>query len=235
MASHAGSDRARRAAIALLRWYPRPWRARYAHEMQALLEDMPVGWRQVLNIGATAIREWLSPRAFGWPSRSAAGRMQAARTFTFLAVGYALDGVARAIAWMLKSNGIEISENMQIAGTAVFLAMAIRVCVPGFIRLAKRPWIVKARERFTPWLALRDREIVVWAIVMMPHLVFMHAETIPSYLSPGMVAVRPFVHVVQIYVWAWTMLQSSERSLRLLKVQNEYLKRPWSQWRYDRR
>src|SRR3954467_15761315 len=95
MNHRTGSDRARRVAIGLLGWYPRPWRVRYAREMQALLEDMPVGWTQVANVAGTAMREWASPRALGWPARSAAGRLQRVRTLTFLIYAYAIYGVAR--------------------------------------------------------------------------------------------------------------------------------------------
>jgi hypothetical protein len=40
--------------------------------------------------------EWLSPRALGWPARSATGRVQVARYLMFAVFAYSLDGVARA-------------------------------------------------------------------------------------------------------------------------------------------
>ena len=59
MSAITGSDRARRAAIRLLSWYPRPWQMRYEREMRALIEEMPVGWKHVGNLAITGVREWI--------------------------------------------------------------------------------------------------------------------------------------------------------------------------------
>lgn len=234
MKIHTGSDRARRTAIRLLRWYPRPWRRRYEREMHALLEDMPVRWRQVANIAATAVREWLSPRAFGWPARSAAGRIQNIRRLTFLTLALAMDAVARAIAWGLKAAGVEVTDNMQIAAAIVMLIFAIRVCGAGFVRLGKQLWARRVRERYTTLLSLSDKEIAVWAALLMPQLIVFHAEAIPSYLSPTMVAPRPYVHLTQLFVWSHIALESSTRFQRLARLQAEYMKQPWTHWRSER-
>jgi hypothetical protein len=42
----------------VLRWYPRRWRERYETEMQALLADGPVRWRDVLDLARSAAGEW---------------------------------------------------------------------------------------------------------------------------------------------------------------------------------
>ena len=86
----------RRVALRLLRCCPRPWRGRYLREMQALLEEMPVGWAQTANVAAGAVREWLSPRALGWPARTAAGRVMTARGWMYLTGVLAVDGLSRA-------------------------------------------------------------------------------------------------------------------------------------------
>src|SRR5580765_5730415 len=119
MSSGTGSDRAKRAAIGLLRWYPRPWRVRYQHEMQALLEDMPVGWGQVANLAAAAVREWLSPRALGWPARSAAGRLHMSRWLIFMSCAYALDQVARIIAARLVAAGFTVTDTVDTVRIAL--------------------------------------------------------------------------------------------------------------------
>src|SRR6187397_2940958 len=110
MSTNAGSDRARRTAIRLLRWYPRRWRVRYEREMRVLLEDMPVGWKQVGNLAITGVREWLSPRALGWPARSAAGRLFWIRLLKLLVYAYSLDAIARVAGVRLHSTGIEVTE-----------------------------------------------------------------------------------------------------------------------------
>lgn len=51
--------------MALLRLYPRRWRARYGQEMEALLEARPVSWRGRLDLVRGAIDAWIHP-----PTRS---------------------------------------------------------------------------------------------------------------------------------------------------------------------
>ena len=47
---------------ALLRLYPPAWRARYGDEMQAVLEERPLGRRDRLDLLRGAIDAWLHPR-----------------------------------------------------------------------------------------------------------------------------------------------------------------------------
>ena len=147
MSTHAGSDRARRTAIRLLHWYPRPWRMRYEREMRALVEDMPVGWTQVGNLAITGVREWMSPRALGWPARSAAGRLWGIRLLKLLACAYALDAIARVVGLKLRSAGVEFTEVWQAAAAMLGAALGIRMCVVGAIRLANARWAIRARQR----------------------------------------------------------------------------------------
>jgi hypothetical protein len=137
MSAIADSDRARWTAIRLLRWYPRPWRMRYEREMLALLDEIPVRWRQVGNIAATALREWMSPRALGWPARSAAGRIQMVRLLSFLIFAYAIDGVARVIAARMISGHIAISDEFDTWATVLMAVPLLRVMQAGVLRLKR--------------------------------------------------------------------------------------------------
>src|SRR6188474_3591315 len=92
-----GSIHARRVARRLLRWYPKPWRARYGIEMRELVDEMPVRWRQVGDLAIGAAREWLSPRAFGWPARSAAGQIQVVRGFKFACWALVVEAIAHSL------------------------------------------------------------------------------------------------------------------------------------------
>jgi len=54
--------RADRVARAVVRLYPRVWRARYETELLALLDDSPAGWKTVGNLAGSCLAEWT--RAF---------------------------------------------------------------------------------------------------------------------------------------------------------------------------
>ena len=229
MSASTGSDRARRMASRLLRWYPRPWRVRYEREMRALIEDIPVDWRQVANLAVTAVREWLSPRAFGWPARSAAGRLFWIRALTFVACWYALDGVARVVAARLVSAGVELTESMELAAAMLGVAFAIRICLFGMLasarRMSKRSRADRLGQR--SWVNIRDWELVVWALLMWPLMVSFYAETPPDYLSRTSLQLRPYTHLLQIYVWAWMGFFVSVRTQRLMRIQSSDIKRRW--------
>lgn len=237
MTRQIGSDRARQLAIRVLHWYPRPWRARYLQEMQALIEDMPVGWPQVANLAATAAREWLSPRALGWPSRSAAGRVQVARWLTFAAFAYALDGIARIMAWKLLAAGVTIPDGLNDDLALFMFVPLVRVFAAGACRLK-----AMQRTRFAgvikrhDWLRyVNDWEVVVWLILWLPSLVVRHAMPIPSYYNSTMIFLKPFMDVYQVWVWPYLLLMNSSRTARLRRVQSSFLKQPWRTWRSPNR
>jgi hypothetical protein len=224
MTHTAGSDRARSVAIRLLQWYPRPWRRRYLVEMQALLQQMPVRWWQVANLAVMGVREWMSPRAVGWPARSAAGRVNTRRAFAYVICAYAIDGIARVLARQMQANGIVISDSvstavaMTMCGTVIyFIAASVR-----YDRHVKR--FPKAPEIQRPG-RLRGWHIALWACLLFPYLVVRHAEPIPTYLSQAMVKVRPYVDVIQVYVWAFMAIMSSASTKRLIRVQNSMARR----------
>jgi hypothetical protein len=52
---------ARRAALAMLRFYPSRWRARYEDEVRALIEDRPTRGRDVLDLARGALDARLHP------------------------------------------------------------------------------------------------------------------------------------------------------------------------------
>jgi hypothetical protein len=179
MSVRAGSDRARRTAIRLLRWYPRPWRARYEREMRVLLDDMPVGWSQVGNLAATAAREWTSPRALGWPARSAAGRIQTARMITFVTYAFVIDGIARIAATRMVAGHFTISDTVQaiimVPVPAVLRAVAIACMLQ---RVQRSRWAADHRHQWLQYLS--DWEVVAWLTVYFPMLVMRHGA-IPQY------------------------------------------------------
>ena len=222
MSSNPTADRRRQMALRLLRFYPRPWRVRYQREMQALLQDMPVGWRHVANLASGALREWLSPRALGWPARSAAGRLWTFRLVAFLAIGYSLDGVARLTAARLASARIEFSDNLQFAIALVGLALGFRVLLAAIVTL--RPWAPRLR-RHRRLFQFREWEVVLWTILIWPMMLAFYLETPPDYLTDTMIRLRPYLHFIQIYTWAWMLFFASARTQRLQSVQSSFLKR----------
>ena len=224
-----GSDRARSIAIRLLLWYPRPWRQRYLVEMRALLQQMPVRWWQVANLAFVGLREWLSPRSVGWPARSAAGRVMTRRTITFFTCAYAIDGVARVLAWKIRAAGIAISEPVSIGTAMVMLGVVLYFVTNGIRydrhvkRFPKAPEIQRP-GRLTGW------DIALWTCLLFPSLVVRYAEPIPTYLSPAMVKLRPFVDVLQVFVWTFMAHGASARTKRLTRVQSSGLRRAYRVW-----
>ena len=223
----AGSDRARRAAVRLLRWYPRPWRARYQNEMQALLEDIPVGWAHVANLAGAAIREWLSLRALGWPARSAAGRVRMARALTFGAFAYALDGVSRVIAARLLAAGVVLTPDMQNEFALLLFVPLTRVTIAGACRLK-----IVQRSRFGDfvnrhsWIKYTsDLEILVWTAMYLPSLVLHHALPIPDYLTGMMRTISPYMDFYLVWIWTNLLVSASRRTARLSKIELSSLRR----------
>ena len=215
---------ARRIAIRLLQWYPRPWRMRYEHEMRALVEDMTVGWKQVGNLAITGVREWMSPRALGWPARSAAGRLWKRRFLTFLACAYSLDTVARVAGARVRSAGVEITWPIETAVTLIVVGMATRAFILFALQSGKRRWAIRARQR--GWsTSISEWEVVLWAFLMTLPQVLFYAQTDLDYLNWTMLQLRPYFHLAQIYVWTWITLLLSTRTQRLSRVEASHLKR----------
>ena len=219
-----GSGSARAAALRLLRWYPRPWKRRYLVEMHALLQQMPVTWRQVANLGATGAREWCSWRALGWPARSAAGRVTAFRAVVFFSCGLGIDTVARFTVWRMQAAGIVVSELVSTMASVVFLAVAIRFFVVMMRRLRNTQRFPKLPEQRRPG-QMRGWELALHSVLMFGWLVVRHAEPIPSYLSASMAAIRPYTDILSVLIWANLAFMTSARTWRLFRVQNSVAQR----------
>lgn len=220
MSVHRESAHARRAAIRLLHWYPRPWRARYQREMQALLEEMPVGWRQAGNLAAAGVREWLSPRAFGWPARVAAGRILARRNLMFAAYAYLLDGIARITAAQVTAAGVTVRASLEDDLAWLLGAMLIRVVVAGTCRTR-----IITRSRFSglvdrhEWLRyIGDWEIALWLVVMIPGQVVQYVLPAPAWMGRTSVALEPYMEVYKVWMWTYLLVMNSRRSIRLRKI-----------------
>jgi hypothetical protein len=230
MTVRAESRHARRLAIRLLDWYPKRWRARYAHEMRALLDEMPVAWRQVADLAIGAAREWLSPRASGWPARSAASRIQAARRYKFIAWAVAIELAVHALVLPLSAAGIAIPD-LEAADRAVIIATLTRLFLGWLFRLSggrfwrRRPsWFARLKV-FGP---LGTAEIVLWYAVMALHLTHQH-------VAPSSYVGNQRLHVLadhlSVLVWASMLLSSSARTKRLTRIatahQKRVLSKPW--------
>jgi hypothetical protein len=223
-----GSDRARRTAIRLLRWYPRPWRKRYEREMRVLLEDMPVGWMQVGNLAATAAREWMSPRALGWPARSAAGRLQTARMITFVTYAFVIDGIARIVAARMVAGHFTISDTVEtiIVWFQFVPLVRIAVAIACMLKRVRRSRLAATIDRH-PWLQyLSDWEVVAWLTLYFPMLVLRHAEPIPRYYTDTMRALKPFENVYLVWLSTYVLMQRNAVTVRIRKIQTAFINRP---------
>jgi hypothetical protein len=230
MTVRAESRHARRLAIRLLGWYPKRWRARYAHEMRALLDEMPVAWRQVADLAIGAAREWISPRAFGWPARSAASRIQTARTYKFLAWAVAIELAVHALVLPLSAAGIAMP-NLEAADRAVVIASLTRLFLGWLFRLSGRSW-----RRRPSWFAklkvfgpLGTPEIVLWYAVMALHLTHQHVTPSSSYV--GNQRLHVLADHLSVLMWVFLLLSSSARTKRLTRIatahQKRVLSKPW--------
>ena len=211
-------DAARRVANRIIRLYPRPWRRRYGAEMQAVLEQMPVRWRQVADLAGGATREWMSPRAFGWPARSAAGRILFVRGVTYVSAAYAIDGLARLIAWKLNPSAAEIPESVGISGAMLSTVAMLRLCLAlGLHRKKGLSPRLRRLSHLTPF------ETGIWCVAMLSWLIVEHAQPMPEYIrNPGVSTAAGFI---KPYVLAWMAFQASRRTTRLTLVQSSHLRR----------
>ena len=82
--------------------------------MRELVDEMPVRWRQVAALAIGAMREWASPRAFGWPARSAAGRIQNARMLKFLFCGFVIEVIAHVSRSVLPADVGELDSQRDV-------------------------------------------------------------------------------------------------------------------------
>lgn len=224
MTARAESRHPRRLAIRLLDWYPKRWRARYAPEMRALLDDMPVAWRQVADLAIGAAREWLSPRAFGWPARSAASRIQTARGYKFFAWAAAIELGVHALVLPLSAAGVAMPD-LEAAVTAVAMASVARFSLGVLFWLRRPSWFARLKV-FGP---LGTTEIVLWYAALVIHVTHKHLTAVPDYVrSPGLHVFMDHVFVLMV---AFLILSKSARTKRLTHIatahQKRVLSKPW--------
>ena len=227
MSAVTGSDRARRAAIRLLRWYPRPWRMRYEREMRALLDDIPGGWRQVGNIAGTAVREWLSPRALGWPARSAAGRIRMVRLLTFMACAFTLDAVARLVAARLIAADFTISDSVQTTIAWFLVGPLLRFISSSALqgkRVQRSRWAAAMSRHH--WLNyLSDWEVAAWLLLLFPWMVVRQGWPSDSPYTGLMRELQPYEHIWLIWLWTYALVGRSSKTARLWKIELRTLPR----------
>ena len=206
------SHLARRVARRLLGWYPKPWRARYSVEMRELVDEMPVRWRQVADLAIGAAREWASPRAFGWPARSAAGRIQAARIFKFTFWALVIEAIAHSSRGLFAADVKALESSLEPIATAIMMAAVLRLV------LAWCRWWIQRKA----WL-LSAPEIAIWYVLMLVWLTASHLRPIPAWVdSPNL---HVFMYHLQVYIFINLLYGNSSRTRRLRKIHFAHLKR----------
>ena len=216
----------KRAALRLLAWYPRPWRERYLVEMRALLEEMPVSWAQTANVAAVAAREWLSPRALGWPARSAAGRIKTARAFMYFGALLALDGLAWALAQTLGGAGITSPPYIWEVPGALLMALPNFILWGRVIPVAlysNPPTRSRHWGRYYTWLhrPLPAWQVVTCAVLLFPSMVEFHANA-PEFFVDTFRA-GPALHVMWVWIYSRALVRASMVTWRLRRVEKSRL------------
>ena len=218
MTPRSSSGLARRTALQLLRWYPIRWRARYEREMKALLEDMPVGWGHVTNLAGVAVREWLSLRAFGWPSPSSADRILTVRWWRFVGLTYAIYVAAHLVAARLVDAHVVISRGLEASLSLFSLVAAIRIAIAPastLEALGKSRWALATNRRRWPGY-MSDREVVIWMMLFLPYWVM-------TGVASGD-ALKPTPGVFFVWLATYFLLQASDRNRRLKRLYRRSLR-----------
>ena len=171
----------KRLARHLVRLYPRVWRARYEDEFVALLEARDLGWRELLDVGRGAGREWIRLTLVG----------------RVLAVG--LEVWITAIAWslMVASIGslivgvlrfvLGFESTITLPFLSLELAGSFVVQIPAAIALAAAvatPWFLMSRVTGFA----RRLPIVVRLISLVPAIAVCATFVFSAEQSTGVVA-----------------------------------------------
>ena len=214
--------RAKRVALQLLQWYPGPWRARYFSEMRALLEEIPVGWGQAANVATGAVREWLSPRAVGWPARTAAGRLLVRRGVLFMAGAYALDGIVRVVAARMHAAGIVQLDSLDTIDGVLFIFVVFRLTAAVFnsTRLPSRTWrrtVTWWRRPLAPW------EVLLCVFLLLPGMLEQHLNPFGSWQSAASRTLDPYMYMVKVWVYSYLLHWASARTFRLRRIESTRL------------
>jgi hypothetical protein len=122
----------------LVRLYPRAWRARYEEEFVALLDARDLGWRELIDIGRCAGREWLR---LTWIGRALAFTLEAymtavAYSLAVASVGSLITGVGRFLMGLeptvtLPFLSLELVKSFVLEMPAA-IALAAAIVTPWF-------------------------------------------------------------------------------------------------------
>ena len=124
----------------------------------------------------------------------------------------------------MRSAGVEITWPLETAATLIVVGLGTRVCILFALQTSTRRWAVRARQR--GWSSsIREWEVVLWAVLFSPTMVLFYAEADLDYLNWTMRQLRPYVHLAQIYVWAWCAFLLSTRTKRLGRILDSHEKR----------
>ena len=207
----------RRVAQHLLRWYPKPWRMRYSVEMRELVDEMPVRWRQVADLAVGAAREWMSPRAFGWPARSAAETIQFVRACKFFLGIVLLDIVARAVTARMADAHVTLPSVLGAAATPLFIVFCARaIAADAFeaapsLRLTRHPWLSR----------IGHIELSFWLTVMFC-LHIHNLAHVPRTSDPIVRMTFPYAFML---IWVQALFGATVRSRRLNRIVTAHRKR----------
>lgn len=132
---------ATRLARAIVLRYPPVWRARYADEMLALIDDQPLRWRDVADLARRCLIE--RARALVEPAdrpRLAAFLAGTAHVLLYVFVGAAFTGIGVATGWALKQMSAPMSEDVGLVGYLLITIAGCRAMVSFWPRrISKKP------------------------------------------------------------------------------------------------
>ena len=167
----------RRLARAILRCYPPLWRRRYAPEVHRLIDDAPARWSMLVDLGLTAVSEWMRPRNWG-PPVTALGIEATAMSALSLVSGSLCVAAGRLLGRALSSAGFAPGEGAMALMLLIESLFFLRVLLAMKATPRTFPAVF---GRTTPWLALGWTELGLWTAA---HVVAMAVEQM-GYLPGG--------------------------------------------------
>ena len=199
-----------RITRALLRLYPRAWRARYGEELGALMDATPLSWRVCVDLVRGAAREWVhelsSPHVFtpGW--RLAWRTLS--RVLTSVAVAAAILFLSRYLASRVAA--VEVPVLVVVLMGALHLGLVVRV----FLVLRSSGWGLRATGRSV----VSYREFVFWVVV---------ASTVETVYAMGSTTpTSVWAALFRWWLWIDWLLAATPRALRHARIEQRLMRRP---------
>jgi hypothetical protein len=190
---------------------------RYGVEMRELIDEMPVYWRQVADLSLGAGREWISPRAFGWPARSAAEAIQFVRACKFFSGVLLLDVLARAVTGRMAEAHVTLPSAVGAAAMALFILFCARAIAAHAFEAAS-----SARLMRHPWLSrIGHVELSFWLMVMF----FLHIHNLTHVPRTSDRIVQLTFPYAFMLIWVGALFGATVRSRRLNRIVTAYRKR----------